>query len=411
MFNFQRTSTRIVALLFLTLVAASPWFFVYRQEKTARVEGATALPPVFETAESMVSVCKESPKGREKCYSEAFRDLAYKHDHEFAFTVLFEVQQLDHSSQGCHLIAHAIGWSAYQRDPGRWQELVNALNPTCGYGAIHGVLEKYVGTLPDGQLTAEVIPTLCGERPRADCNHIIGHLVLVNTQGKIDPAVELCGVFKTKPVQYDHCLTGVFMEYQTALNLIEHGYAPESWLDWPSRLDELERICRSYEGESAASCWQEITHAALMKFGNDPKQMFEMCSTAQVVEGAKKCRRHSIGIIAAARQYDLPSLKYVCELPQKNDPTFSADCYDNLIGSTLISAPQANLEASVSFCGSIDAEFRQRCFSQIYFSTQGNPSVSAARREEVCARAPVSFQDACTGRNTGNYKGFVPDAD
>ncbi len=153
-------------------------------------------------------------------------------------------------------------------------------------------------------------------------------------------------------------------------------------------------MCRTYQGAYGAACWMEITHAALVKFGNDPKLMFQMCSTAQVLEGQEKCRRHAIGIITAARQFDLPSLVYMCKLKQPKDPGFEADCYENLVASTLVSVP-SDLDRTVSLCGSLDSVFQRRCFAQIYYATRGNPSVTADQLRSACGQAPYIFQDAC----------------
>jgi hypothetical protein len=175
----------------------------------------------------------------------------------------------------------------------------------------------------------------------------------------------MCEVFKEDRTQLFHCQTGVYMEYQTALNLIDHGLAPESWLNWPSRVDELEKVCR--EAVSAAvACWKEIVHAALVKFHNDPKTIFDFCSSAQVVEGSKECRRHAIGIMAAAKRFDLEPLKPMCSLPQKSDPSFESDCYVQLVASMLSTLPSEKERAKV-FCESLAVEFRTGCLNQIQY--------------------------------------------
>lgn len=154
------------------------------------------------------------------------------------------------------------------------------------------------------------------------------------------------------------------MEYQTALNLVAHDLVPKSWLNWPPRLGELEKLCRSYKGKFAEGCWEEIVHVALVKFNNDPKMIFDFCSTAQVPNGAKKCKRHSIGIIGASRNFDLSNLKAICSIPQKNNPSFEMECYPALVASALSTIPSM-VPQSVSFCNSLDNEFKPSCFSMI----------------------------------------------
>jgi len=154
------------------------------------------------------------------------------------------------------------------------------------------------------------------------------------------------------------------MEYQTALNLVAHDLVPKSWLNWANRLPELEKLCRSYDGKYAEGCWEEIVHVALVKFNNNPKLIFDFCSTAQVSNGAKRCKRHSLGIIGASKNFDLASLKSMCAIAQKDDPNFEAECYPALVSSSLSTIPSAVPEAK-AFCASLEEKFRPSCFSMI----------------------------------------------
>src|SRR3989344_9098905 len=302
-------------------------------------------------------------KGKDNCYAEEFKKLGEQNGDVFSFKVLDSLQRIDPDAIGCHLIAHGIGTGSYKREPENWRILVQNINSSCSYGAPHGVLESYVLTLPEKSLNKDVIPTICGEAPRADCNHIIGHLLLVQTDADVSKALNLCEVF-TDPRQNNFCISGVFMEYQTALNLVAHDLVPKSWLNWPPRLGELEKLCRSYSGKYAEGCWEEIVHVALVKFNNDAKTIFDFCSTAQVPNGAKRCKRHSIGIIGASRNFNLASLKSICSLPQKNDPSFEEECYTALVSSALSTIPSIVPEAT-SFCQSLEKQFQSSCLSMV----------------------------------------------
>ncbi len=334
-----------------------------------------------ETAQTIEDYCNNPTNaakdlGKESCFSKQFRQLAKDQGPKNAFSVLHELQSIDPSTRGCHLIAHGIGWGTFEHDPKAWQNDIQTIEPSCNYGAPHGIIEAYLETQPDHTLTKTVIPTLCGPTPRADCNHIIGHLILVETRADVPKALDLCDVFDQNPTQLDHCYTGVFMEYQTALNLIEHGFAPQSWLNWPARVPELEKMCRSYTDRKAKDCWKEIVHAALVKFNNDPKTIFDFCSTAQVSDGAKECRRHAIGIMAAGKQFDLPNLKSMCDLAQPDDSGFKSDCYVQLAASTLSTVPDEQ-DRVKQFCESLDSSYQSICLSQItsynnYSRSSGN---------------------------------------
>lgn len=333
---------------------------------------------------------------KESCYSKKFINIALQNGQKQAFEVLGILQTLDQSAIGCHFISHGIGLGTYQRDPKNWQKNIREVSSSCTYGAVHGIIEAYVSSLPDRKLDKKLIPEICGEEPRADCNHIIGHLLLLETQGNIDKAVDLCQVFKEER-QLHFCLTGVFMEYQTAENLIAHGYAPESWHDWPARLPELEQTCLLYQGENGVSCWEEIVHAAAATYGGDAKKVFEFCSRAPIEKGAKMCRRHGTGIIAGPSDYNFGALKDMCLLPQPDDIDFERDCYDYLISGII--ATNSNLAYSViDACATLKSDFQHRCYSMVGAVLRDSQAKSKEEIDKICKRAPSEeFFNNCNG--------------
>lgn len=322
-------------------------------------------------AKKILEICQAEPVTRaESCYAKKFRLLSEAKGPEHSFAVLANLQKLDPVTQGCHLIAHGIGSGAFKRNPDSWQTLINTLSPSCSYGAIHGVIEHYAGSLKTG-LSQEVVSTLCGSSPRFDCNHIVGHLILVEKYPNLGEAVRLCEVFVDSE-QEELCLSGVFMEYQTARNLIAHGLVPETWANLPERLAELEAICRTYGDAAGIACWQEIVHAAAEKFsaegratsgGNLASKIYNFCATAQIVEGARRCRRHAIAVIAAYHNFELAKLENIC-IPQKFDPSFQNDCYIHIVDTTLANLPDYD-EEMTKFCANAGEKFRQTCYNQI----------------------------------------------
>lgn len=352
---------------------------------------------VQDTANVVFNYCRDNANvsgGKESCYSSKFKEVAEERGPEFSFQALDVLQKIDSSAIGCHLISHGIGKGSYKGDPNNWRTLVQNMPSICNYGAIHGVLESYIGSLPDKSLKKDVIPTICGDRPRADCNHIVGHLLLVETDADVNKALDLCEVLKEVP-ENSFCISGVFMEYQTALNLVTHKLVPESWLNWPVRLGELEKLCRSYDGKYAEGCWEEIVHVALVKFNNDPKKIFDFCSTAQVPNGANRCKRHSIGIMGASKNFNLKALKSVCSFPQQDNPNFQKECYPALISSSLSTIPKAVPEA-VAFCASLDNEFKQSCFSMVGVMGLSNQIIKN-QLPSACRSVPDDLQKYCLG--------------
>lgn len=357
---------------------------------------------ISSTATIIKDYCLENAgisKGKENCYGEEFKKLAEQNGPEFSFKVLDSLHKMDPDSIGCHLIAHGIGWGSYKKEPSNWRTLVQNMPTICSYGGIHGVIESYILSLPDKSLNREVIPTICGEAPRGNCNHIVGHLLLVQTEADVDKALDLCSVF-TSSVQRNLCIPGVFMENETALNLVAHDLVPKSWFNWSLRFEELEKLCRSYAGEFAEGCWQELSHVILYKFNNDPKKTFDFCATAQVPNGAKKCKKHALQIIATLRSFDFANLEYICSIPQKDDPTFENGCYSALIASALYTTPSKVPEA-VSFCNSLGKEFQQSCFSMIGSISFSIPIVGEIT-VDACKTAPEEFRNYCLGVSRSN---------
>lgn len=344
---------------------------------------------------------KEKYGNNEVCYSVEFKSLAKENGHEFSFNVLKELQKLDLESRGCHLIAHGIGEGSYEKSPNDWRNLVRNMTSACNYGAVHGVLSEYIDSLPEKGLTKDVVPTICGENPRADCNHIVGHLILVETDANIDKALNFCDVFESN-VQKGHCYTGVFMEYQTALNLIEHGLVDKSWLDWPKRLDGMKKMCEKYQGLKGESCWEEIAHMAVSSFSSDAKKVFDFCGSSHILDGAKKCRRHSIGIIGGTKNFNLNELKDICSLPQKDDPSFTAECYPHLISSALSTIPE-DVPQAVAFCGSLENKDKYACFSMIG-NVGNNGSLDKSLLKASCQKAGREYIKLCeSGGNTYSF--------
>ena len=313
--------------------------------------------------------------GKETCYSKQFQQLASQQGPVAAFKILGKLQSIDPSAQGCHLIAHGIGWGTFQGHPQDWQNEIQTMNPSCNYGAIHGVMEGYLASQPDHTLNKQSLPDFCGPTPRADCNHIIGHLTLVETRGNVPQALDLCDTFKNNPTQLDFCYTGVFMEEETALNLVEHGFADNSWLNWPARLPELTKMCLGTSGEKGEACWTELVHVIAASFENNPKQVFDYCSTNPDAVAASRCKRHGIGIMAAASNFNLMQLKSMCDLSQAHDSSFKNDCYVQLAASDLSTIPNDQNKVT-EFCNSLEADYQKDCLNQVKFSTNYNRDAS-----------------------------------
>jgi len=346
----------------VSVAVASVTFFFLHSGKTGN--------SLFDLAVLAQGSCRQSnlPKAQSKevCYAKFLEKISFEQGGPKAIEVLLQLQKIDEDARGCHFIGHGIGYGMYRRDSENWRNDITSVSGMCSYGIPMGIIEQYIAGLPEGMVTKEFVPTICGPAPRADCNHIVGHLLLADStvKGDIDKALDLCTSLEGNKTQYNHCLTGVFMEHMTAFNLIEHGYAPESYLNWPARVDTVAQVCRSYDGPQGEACWEELPHMTAVKWNNDYQKVFDFCSTGDTLEEGKRCVYHSIGILAASYGFHIDSAKDMCgaTLPASYD--FPGACYSRLVASTISSVPH-EVPQVVDFCSSLESSFQESCFQQI----------------------------------------------
>jgi len=330
---------------------------------------------------------------REYCYSSEFKKISAQYGSTYAFEKLEELKKIDTTAQGCHWIAHGIGTGEYLKNPNSWRQSLTKISQTCNYGAQHGIVEEYVETLPEGKITKENIISVCGETPINDCNHIVGHIVLVSFSGDIDQALNICKVF-IDTLQNHYCNQGVFMENITALNLIDHKIVTEKYLDWSARLDEMEQMCKKYSDPIAMACWEEITHASVIKYFQEPNKIFLLCGGAPSSDGRNKCKTHAIGILTASYGYNLNEISKLCQIPQILDPDFENQCYADIVGSTLSTVPE-KLSQTIDFCDNLaNHNFASKCFTMIYtVSNSGLYSKDSIKK--TCSGKNRNYGDLC----------------
>lgn len=300
---------------------------------------------------------------REQCYAKFFGTLTESRNWQESFEILRELQKLDFQARGCHFIAHSIAVAEAEKSPERWRELMNAAPPDCSYGAVHGPLEYYASTFPDGKIPESEIGTLCDNPDTRNCSHGLGHVLLVINDNDIDRSASQCEALPHDASAKFECLTGVFMERSTAVNLVTHGLAKKEALDWSQMLPETEAVCRLQTGIRAIACWKETVHVAAVALKNDPQKLVDFCQSAPQEDETRECIDHAIGILAAGFDFDLSRLSPLCETRVKT-PDFKARCYPNLVSSVLSTLPQA-LPAARAFCAALEEKYREPCEERI----------------------------------------------
>jgi hypothetical protein len=306
----------------------------------------------------LVATCSD-PATKEQCYARELEKVGKAEGSEAGFALLRKIQDIDPEAYGCHFIAHGISYGAFERSPDTWRDDLRKVSPGCSYGGIHGYLEKAFDRF-DLSLDAAHITEICGTDPHADCNHSLGHLLLVEHRGDIASALPVCDAF-TDTIQRDFCLGGVFMEQITATNLINHGIADESYHDWPARLPGLTEECRSYDGRSAVTCWMELAHAIVAKYGPDYAGTYAYCQEAPLQSARIECAKHAIGITLAVFNFDASAAHSICTAV---DSAFKEECHTQIVSSLLSTIPDA-IEEATAYCEDIDARYQEACVMRI----------------------------------------------
>ena len=360
--------------------------------------------PISPAVQEALAACRDQPGqvSKESCYSNFFMQVAEEHDAVFAFRTLNELQQVDPDAIGCHFIGHGIGYGTYQKDPTSWQTDFREISQECTYGAMHGVLELAINDLPDG-LTRELLPTICGGIPRGDCNHIIGHLTLLEAEGDIPEALTYCNVLGDE-LQREFCESGVFMEHMTAFNLINHGLADESYLDWAGRLNDVRNLCNMFGGTEGVQCWKEIAHMVVVSEAGNSQKVFDYCNTAPTEASRFECRNHSIGILAAGLNFDYKKAPQICEARQE-ESWFKEICYVGIVTSALSTLPDSVPDA-INYCENLDDEYRLACFSGIGNIIGFNTFYDFDNPEELCESAPDEYRHQCINGGPVNFRPY-----
>lgn len=341
-----------VGSLFLLVALAGMAAFAFTQNTNAIERDAKNA---YEACEALAS--------REQCYAKAFGELTESTDLNHAFAALRSLQLLDPQARGCHFIAHSISIAETEKAPGRWREIMNSAPQDCSYGAVHGPLEYYASTFSDGKIPKDQIGELCNNPDTNNCTHGLGHVLLVINGNNIDESASECEALPHEASARFECLTGVFMERITALNLEIHGLASKEALNWPARVPELEILCREQSGKRSVACWREIVHAVLVKFNNDLQRTVDFCETAPGNEETRNCIQHSLGIITGSYDFEIERMKTVCDVKVK-EPNFKSGCYPHLVNATLSTRPSERSDAR-RFCSELELRYAHSCLQAV----------------------------------------------
>lgn len=349
----------------------------------------------------------EECKGRidnDQCFANAFYKLSQKNDSNFAVKTLLHLQEIDpQNTRGCHFTAHKISQAETEKDPNKWEEVIKKVSPTmCTGGFLHGVLESHVATDPDFTINENSITHICtdilnGTENRfaeRSCAHNLGHLMIVQEEGKLQKAVEQCNKLKSDNFRYE-CLSGSFMETLTAENLMAHELIkvkPRWNIDLARSTEE---VCSKYDGLAAQACWKEISYVYFAIRNSEPLGLYAECQRAPTKEMADGCYIYGAGNMVTGSNFKQENLITLCHQFAETDPMFPR-CMDQTIGSMLTST-SSNLDKALTICSGTYENFRNGCYRRIKYFL-GLTKVPQKVISNACSKFPQDIKSQiCQG--------------
>ncbi|HVZ66868.1 MAG TPA: hypothetical protein VG917_01270 [Patescibacteria group bacterium] len=308
------------------------------------------------------------------CYGVEFSNFVRTHEIDSTLSLLNTIEDLDPKTRDCHILAHYISSAVVKKDPKDWKVLLSKVNIiACNYGFIHGSIEGLSLYDKSFEITPMNIPNICKQISQIrknnnsdqGCAHIMGHILLAE---KCDESIDT-GIKKTVgecsllPQTLQHeCFAGVFMESFTRDNLVaECNTEHVAWAtDYFASQQEL--VCRQYTGNTASSCWQEISHIYNALYPNQPDKVFEACNRAPNRTDMVYCYQHAVQSLALYQNADRMYYSSLCS-PFTNVPNYKA-CYKNVVTSLITASIKLEAKA-IDFCNSINPKYQNDCIQDL----------------------------------------------
>jgi hypothetical protein len=244
-----------------------------------RPEGPDPYPPPAHCLE------REAAFERIQCLEPYVQDLTFETSARYAVCRAEQLQS-EGIIDDCHLLAHAIGGVAlreFEGDPG---PAFASCGPGCLEGCYHGVMESFVGSMPDDRAAIiDALADMCTEMDDDDwyaCVHGVGHGLRHHGLLSLTGAVEACE--NSGDVHWaDVCLGGVFME-QVDIHLT---------LTLDELAVQLPRICEELATTRPLlleHCVAAIGEGLMFRTGHDLELVHGLCTHLREPDEVDACR-------------------------------------------------------------------------------------------------------------------------
>lgn len=335
------------------------------------------------------------------CYNYVFQPLVRAHGEALGFKTLDALQYLDREvGVDCHYVGHGIGKALFEYDPLNWRERFVRLPSVCRQGVVHGLLEAYLDTQPAD--TKETFLSICDGVEMVDgyCFHLIGHLILADTNGNVDEALSMCDWLQNDQRRH-MCYAGVFMENELAQLLVAEGIFDMEAQDWEARLPEFKALCAAYDGEKSVACWLELGLVFIDLYDADMHAIYAACSDSPSEWGKVECWKYALEIVTGSlnKDNDPERLRALCAPTQEGAER--AECYGYVSLFRIISSPD-RFDEVVRFCSELSADpYQRECFAALgifYDLYKTQTPFSPSEWSALCKTVPERWQDECRER-------------
>lgn len=381
-------------VLFFLLIISYYFFFGIPSINKKQINSSVYNKQAYQDeAKKIADTCLQ--KDTEQCYKKIFTDLTKRNGFSYAEQTLYALQDIDPQLRHCHVLSHEIAKVAVRKNPQDWKKLMEEVNADiCGAGFFHGVLEAHTGDDPNFKVDAAFINETCYKGQNnfkgRTCSHILGHIILLDTEGKVEPALPICGQINSS-FQLD-CYTGIFMEDSFKLALAEHGFAEIPVRD-KKRLDRQLERCLNYTGVASVACWIDMAEIFVEFYNFDPIKAYELCNKAPFEAARKQCYLKAVILMAVSPNFDTKEdLLKACSFYTQDQDTYK-QCTSFIISSLMHYSPKF-ADRGVKLCSNIDDAYRAYCFEDLGNQLKMNVS-ERGERELFCRGTPEKYKSLC----------------
>lgn len=381
----------LVLLLFLGIFR----FFILPARDNTTTSISANSSKAKQEARNIYNAC-QSLSDKEKCYKAQFTKLTQNNDIFLAQQTVYAIQDFDPILRHCHVLSHEIGKVAVRKNPSKWKDLMQQADvDTCGAGFFHGILEAHTGDDSNFKIDSAFINETCyGGKlifKERTCAHIFGHLMLLETEGKIETALPVCGAID-ESFRLD-CYSGIFMEESFKPMLVEHSLAKLPIRD-EKRMRVQEERCLKYSGMPGIACWIDLAEIFAEFYNYDAAKTYESCNRAPQEAERQRCYLKAVILMAISPNYNSKeSLLSECAPYNQNEELYS-QCTHFII-SSLMHYSASFIDRGIKLCTNINDKYRETCFKDLGDQlTKNTPQKS--KRQELCRDLrPEKYKSLC----------------